>query len=397
MFDPIEDVVAAVRRGEMVVVLDDESRENEGDLVLAADSVTPAAVNFMATHGRGLICTPITASRAAALGLEEMAPTRDRFHTAFTVSVDASCGVTTGISAADRARTISVLASTETGRDDLAVPGHVFPLIARDGGVLARAGHTEAAIDLARMAGRAPVGVICEIMRDDGAMARRDDLRAFADEHELVICSIADLVAYRREREPPLRKTGMVQLPTRYAERPFDLHCYVAAADGREHMALVYGDVADREGVLVRVHSECLTGDIFHSARCDCGDQLEKALQSIVEEGSGVLVYLRQEGRGIGLIKKIEAYVLQDQGLDTVEANERLGFPADARDYSVAAQILSDLSVDRFRLLTNNPDKVSGINGCGLQVSERLPLVIPPKAENAFYLKTKRERLGHLL
>ena len=397
MFDSVEDVISAVSRGELVVVLDDEHRENEGDLIMAADLVTPAAINFMVTHGRGLVCVPLSRARGLELGLSAMATSKDRYQTAFTVAVDAREGVTTGISAADRALTIRLLADAKTGRGAFDVPGHVFPLIARDGGVLERAGHTEAAVDLARLAGRQPVGVICEIMKDDGSMARLPDLASFVKQHGLKWCSISDLQHYRQRHETLVRPAGSVRMPSYYAERDFDLYCYEGIADGKEHLALVYGEVAGQENLLVRVHSECLTGDVFRSARCDCGEQLERAILAIVEAGRGVIVYLRQEGRGIGLINKIKAYRLQDQGLDTVEANQRLGFAADLRDYSVAAQILRDLKVQSIRLLTNNPGKVEGLTAVGMPVLGREPLIIPPGDHNAFYLRTKRERLGHLI
>ncbi len=398
MSTAIERIIDAVSRGRMVIVIDDEHRENEGDLVMAAEKVTPAAVNFMARHGRGLICVPITADRAAALDLSLMATTRDRFNTAFTVSVDARDGITTGISAHDRARTIAALADPGSVRRDFDVPGHIFPLIADPGGVLIRAGHTEAAIDLARLAGCAAAGVICEILNDDGSMARRAELEAFAAAHDMPICTIKELIRYRQKSECLIKKTGTVKIPTRYADDDFDLHCYVSRTDDSEHIALTYGDVANQKDIMVRIHSECLTGDVFHSARCDCGDQLEAALEAIVSEGRGILIYLRQEGRGIGLIKKIQAYTLQDQqGLDTVEANEMLGFPPDLREYSVAAQILKDLKVDHIRLMTNNPMKLTGIRECDLRISERVPLVVPPQSRNRFYLKTKKERMGHLL
>lgn len=402
MFDSIDDVVAALRQGELVVITDDESRENEGDLIMAADRVTDAAVNFMATHGRGLICVPMSAERAASLALTPM--TRDNgdpFGTAFTTSIDARHGISTGISAADRARTIRLLADGVTPRDAFVTPGHVFPLVARDGGVLTRPGHTEAAVDLARLAGCSSTGVICEIMNADGTMARLPDLQEFVRQHGLKWTSIARLVRYRQANERLLENAGSVKMPSKYSDTPFDLHAYVSKLDGKEHVALVYGDVnsdsTGDEAILVRVHSECLTGDAFGSLRCDCGEQFEHAMRRIVTAGRGVLVYLRQEGRGIGLINKIKAYKLQEQGLDTVEANERLGFPADLRDYGVAAQILLDLGVQRIRLLTNNPRKEQGLREFGIEVTQRVPIRIPPQKDNRYYLQTKKERLGHLL
>jgi 3,4-dihydroxy 2-butanone 4-phosphate synthase/GTP cyclohydrolase II len=397
MSNPMESVIAAIRQGQMVVITDAEERENEGDLVMAATKVTPAAINFMATHGRGLICTPLTADRAEALGLGVMARTRDRFDTAFTVTVDAKHGVATGISAADRAYTMALLANPASSRADFDVPGHVFPLIAKDGGVLERPGHTEAAVDLARLAGLEPAGVICEIMNEDGTMARGPEIQAFAARHGLLWGTIADLIHYRQQHEVLIHKTGTVKIPSRFAPEDFTLHCYQASHDQKEHLAMVYGDLTGRDEVLVRVHSECLTGDVFHSARCDCGEQLEHAMRRIAKEGAGVLIYLRQEGRGIGLVNKIKAYALQEQGLDTVDANLRLGFPPDLRDYSIAAQILRDLGVSRLRLMTNNPRKVESLRGFGLTISEREPIVIHPNDDNRHYLQTKRERLGHLL
>jgi len=397
MSNPIQDVIAAIRQGQMVVITDAEDRENEGDLLMAAAKVTPAAINFMATHGRGLICTPITADRAEALGLGVMATTRDRYDTAFTVTVDAKHGVATGISAADRAYTMALLASPASTRADFDVPGHVFPLIAKDGGVLERAGHTEAAVDLARLAGYEPAGVICEIMNEDGTMARGPLIHEFAVRHGLLWGTIADLIRYRQQHEVLVEKTGSVKIPSRFGPEDFTLHCYQASHDQKEHIALVYGALAGQDNVLVRVHSECLTGDVFHSARCDCGEQLECAMRSIAEEGVGVFVYLRQEGRGIGLVNKIKAYALQEQGLDTVDANIRLGFPPDLRDYSIAAQILSDLGVTRLRLMTNNPRKVASLIDFGLTITERVPIVIRPNDDNRLYLQAKRERLGHLL
>ena len=398
MLDTIQEVIRAVKNGEIVVVIDDENREDEGDLVMAAEKVTAESVNFMVKYGRGLICAPITAERASQLGLGRMATTQDRYNTAFTASLDAKEGITTGISANDRAVTISCLADPRLGRSHFDVPGHIFPLIAESGGVVVRPGHTEAAVDLARMAHCEPTGVICEIMNDDGTMARRPDLRKFVKQHQLKCCTIAELVRYRQKTERLIQKTGSVKLPTRFNDTELDLHCYVSKIDGREHIALVHGNVEQGHDVLVRVHSECLTGDVFHSARCDCGDQLEFALRKISEEEKGIVVYLRQEGRGIGLIKKIQAYHLQEQlGLDTVDANVELGFPPDLREYSIAAQILKDLKVGSIKLLTNNPNKLTGIREFGLEVTSRVPIIVPPRVHNKHYLKTKKDRLGHLL
>ena len=395
MFSTPEELIAAVAAGDMIVLTDDESRENEGDLIMAAEAVTPEAINFMAKYGRGLICVPLTRQRAEELELREMARPDDPYHTAFTVTVDVRRGTTTGISAHDRAKTVKALADPRTQRADLVVPGHVFPLVAREGGVLVRAGHTEATTDLARLAGFAPVGVICEIMNEDGTMARVPDLEQFATKHGLRWGCIGELISFRRRTESLVELERVVRLPTPFGE--FDLHCYVARTDGREHLALVHGKVANEERVLVRVHSECLTGDVFHSCRCDCGEQLEEAMRVVAAEGAGVVVYMRQEGRGIGLANKLHAYHLQERGLDTVEANEKLGFAPDLREYGLGAQILLNLGIRSIRLLTNNPRKIVGLEGFGLDIVERVSIVVPPREHNRDYLRTKKERLGHIL
>jgi 3,4-dihydroxy 2-butanone 4-phosphate synthase/GTP cyclohydrolase II len=396
-FDSIESVLRDIRAGKLVIVTDDAERENEGDLVMAAAKVTPETVNFMAKNGRGLICVPLTEERARQLGLQRMvAHNRELHRTDFTVSVDAARGITTGISARDRAKTIKTLAGTKSGPDDLTEPGHVFPLQAREGGVLQRAGHTEAAVDLARLAGLDPTGVICEILNEDGSMARLPDLLKFRRRHKLKMCSIRDLIAYRRRREKLIVREQCVSLPTDYGD--FDLYLYRSLTDGSHHLALVRGKIDAKKPLLVRVHSECLTGDVFASRRCDCGSQLHRALRQIADHGSGVLVYMRQEGRGIGLPAKIHAYKLQEEeGLDTVEANRRLGFPMDLREYGLGAQILSDLGVRKIRLMTNNPRKVVGLSGHGLEITGRVPIKSEPHADNARYLRTKKRKMGHLL
>jgi 3,4-dihydroxy 2-butanone 4-phosphate synthase/GTP cyclohydrolase II len=391
----IENIIAAMRNGEMVILTDDESRENEGDLIMAAECITPEAVNFMTKYGRGLICAPMTSERALELDLREMATPDDPFHTAFTVSVDAREDVTTGISAHDRAETLQQLASPQSKRDDFVRPGHIFPLIAKKGGVLVRAGHTEASVDLVHLAGREPVAVICEILNEDGSMARLPQLKEFAKEHNIKLGCIKDLIEYRRKTENLVRQERVVRMPTPYGE--FQLHCYVSVTTGQEHLALVYGDLHQEESVLVRMHSECLTGDVFHSQRCDCGEQLHAAMHDIAKHGAGVLVYMRQEGRGIGLVKKLHAYHLQDRGLDTVDANIKLGFPPDLREYGLGAQILLSLGVKKIRLLTNNPKKIIGLEGYGLEITERVPLQCLSVPDNETYLETKRQRMGHFL
>ncbi|MEI2724067.1 MAG: bifunctional 3,4-dihydroxy-2-butanone-4-phosphate synthase/GTP cyclohydrolase II [Verrucomicrobiota bacterium] len=395
-FDSIESVIADLRRGKMVIVVDDADRENEGDLVMAGQHVTPAAVNFMAKHGRGLICVPTTSERLEQLGVGRMVRhNRESFRTDFQVSVDAARGISSGISAADRAKTIQFMAAPTAVPDDLVQPGHVFPLRARPGGVLQRAGHTEAAVDLVTLAGGRPIGVICEIMNDDGTMARLPQLLTFARKHRLKLCTIEDLIEYRRTREKLVERVEVVKLPTDYGD--FDLYLYRSKLDAQNHLALVRGDVAGKPGVLVRVHSECLTGDVFGSRRCDCGPQLHRAMQQIADTGRGVIVYMRQEGRGIGLAPKIKAYKLQEQGYDTVEANQKLGYGMDLREYGLGAQILTDLGLKTIRLMTNNPKKVVGLEGYGLEIVEQVPIKVKANPHNARYLKTKREKLGHLL
>jgi 3,4-dihydroxy 2-butanone 4-phosphate synthase/GTP cyclohydrolase II len=395
-FARIEDAIAAIRAGKMVIVVDDEDRENEGDLTIAAEKITPEAINFMARYGRGLICLAMTPDRLDELEIALMVPhNSSRFETAFCVSIEAKNGTTTGISAADRAATVLAAIDPRTKPSDLVRPGHVFPLRARNAGVLVRAGQTEAAVDLARMAGLAPAGVICEIMNDDGTMARVPELGSFASSHDLLMITIADLIAYRTRTETLVKCVASTNLPTEYGE--FRLHAFENQIDKQTHVALVRGDIGDGHDVLVRVHSQCLTGDAFHSMRCDCGAQLEEALRRIAVEGRGVLLYLNQEGRGIGLANKIRAYALQDEGFDTVEANERLGFKADQRDYGIGVQILRALGVRSMRLLSNNPRKLVAIEGYGLSVTEWLPLEIPASASTLRYLTTKRNKLGHAL
>jgi 3,4-dihydroxy 2-butanone 4-phosphate synthase/GTP cyclohydrolase II len=396
-FSPVEDLIADIRLGRLVIIVDDEDRENEGDLVCAASKITPEAINFMATHGRGLICAPITQEAAERLGLPLMVRRNTESHgTNFTVAVDAADGVTTGISAADRARTVQILANPLAEPRDLVRPGHILPLQAKQGGVLRRAGHTEAAVDLARLAGLEPAGVICEILNEDGTMARLPQLLEFAGKHDLKIGTIEALIDYRRSQEKLIERIERIQMPTDYGN--FDLVVYASKLNPDEHhLALVKGEIRSEEPVLVRVHSECLTGDVFGSRRCDCGSQLHSALAQIEEAGSGVLVYMRQEGRGIGLANKIRAYKLQEEGLDTVEANERLGFGSDLRDYGMGAQILYDLGVRQIRLMTNNPRKVVGLDGHKLEIVEKVPIRIAPNEHNERYLGTKRDKLGHFL
>ena len=395
-FAPIAEAIDAIRDGRMIIVVDDEDRENEGDLTVAAEKVTPDIINFMARYGRGLICMPMTPDRLAELDIPQMVPQNTaRFDTAFCVSIEARYMTSTGISAADRAATVLAAIDPATRPADLARPGHMFPLKARPGGVLVRAGQTEAAVDLARIAGLYPAGVICEIMNEDGTMARVPELAAFAKRHKLLMITIADLIKYRMRTEALVRRVASASLPTHYGD--FRVIAFESVLDNETHVALVKGDIADGERVLVRVHSRCLTGDVFHSARCDCGPQLDAAMQRIEEEGRGVLLYLNQEGRGIGLANKIRAYELQDEGLDTVEANERLGFKADQRDYGIGVQILKDLGVRTMRLLSNNPRKLVGLEGYGLSVAEWLPLEIPASEHTVRYLRTKKEKLGHKL
>ena len=395
-FDTIESVVQDLRKGRMVIIVDDADRENEGDLIMAAEHVTPKAINFMARFGRGLICVPTTGERLKQLGIERMvSQNRESFKTDFQVSVDAARGISTGISAADRAETIKVMTDPTAVPEDLVQPGHIFPLRARSGGVLQRAGHTEAAVDLVKLAGCRPIGVICEVLKDDGSMARLPDLVKFAKKHRLKLGTIEALIKHRRSREKLVQKIEVIQMPTDYGD--FQLHLYKATTDGQHHLALVKGDVAKKKNVLVRVHSECLTGDVFGSRRCDCGPQLHQAMKQVAKEGSGVILYMRQEGRGIGLGPKIQAYKLQENSYDTVEANIKLGFKMDLREYGLGAQILADLGLRTIRLLTNNPKKIVGLEGYGLEVVEQVPIRITPNPHNAKYLKTKQEKLGHLM
>jgi 3,4-dihydroxy 2-butanone 4-phosphate synthase/GTP cyclohydrolase II len=395
-FDSIEAVIADIRKGKIVIVVDDADRENEGDLICAGQHTTPAAINFMAKFGRGLICVSTTGERLLQLGIDRMVQqNRESHRTDFQVSVDAARGISTGISAADRAKTIQIMSSPTAVPDDLVQPGHIFPLRTKSGGVLQRAGHTEATVDLVKLAGCRPIGVLCEILNDDGTMARLPQLLKFAKKHKLKICTIAALIEHRRTREKLVEQIEVVKMPTDYGD--FELHLYRSKLDGQHHLALVRGDVAGKNNVLVRVHSECLTGDVFGSRRCDCGPQLHSAMRQVADAGCGVVLYMRQEGRGIGLAPKIQSYKLQEQGLDTVEANEKLGFKMDLREYGIGAQILCDLGLKTIRLLTNNPRKVVGLEGYGLKITKQLPIKVKPNPHNERYLKTKREKLGHLL
>jgi 3,4-dihydroxy 2-butanone 4-phosphate synthase/GTP cyclohydrolase II len=395
-FSHIPEVLADLKKGRIIIVIDDEDRENEGDLVVAAQHATPANINFMAKHGRGIICVPMESTRLVELGIDLMVQeNRDEMKTAWTVSIDARRGITTGISAYDRARTVKVLMDPKTTKDDLVRPGHLFPLRAREGGVLVRAGHTEASVDLMKLAGLKPAAAICEIMNDDGSMARTPDLVQFAHKHKLKICTIRDLIGYRRKKENLVFKAVETRITNEYGE--FKLVAYESTVDRDYHVALVMGEISPEKRTLVRVHSECFTGDVLGSERCDCGEQLHSAMRRIAKEGTGVLLYIRQEGRGIGLLNKLKAYQLQDMGLDTVQANERLGFPADLRHYGVGAQILADLGVRKIRLLTNNPKKIVGLEGYGLKVVERVPIQVRPGPHNRKYLETKRRKMGHFL
>ncbi|MDX9823226.1 MAG: bifunctional 3,4-dihydroxy-2-butanone-4-phosphate synthase/GTP cyclohydrolase II [Syntrophales bacterium] len=393
----IQEALEDIKKGKMVILVDDEDRENEGDLFMAAEFVTPKAINFMARYGRGLICLTLTEDHADRLRLAPMVrDNKSRFGTAFTVSIEAKCGVTTGISAADRATTILTAVAPATKAEDLVSPGHVFPIRAKKGGVLVRTGQTEGSVDLARIAGLHPAGVICEIMKDDGTMARMRDLEIFAKEHGLKIVTIADLIDYRMQHESMIRRAASAMIPSRYGGE-FKLIVYENDVDDMKHLALTRGEIRPEDEVLVRVHSECLTGDVFGSERCDCGDQLHKAMEMVAECGKGVIVYMHQEGRGIGIVNKIKAYELQEKGMDTVEANIALGFKEDLRDYGIGAQILVDLGVKKMRLMTNNPRKIIGLQGYGITITERVPIELKPTDNNIRYLKTKKKKMGHIL
>jgi 3,4-dihydroxy 2-butanone 4-phosphate synthase/GTP cyclohydrolase II len=394
-FSPIEEIVEEIQKGKMVIVCDDEDRENEGDLTMAAELVTPEDINFMATYGRGLICLPMAGEILDRLEIPDMVQhNHSRMGTAFTATIEAKNGITTGISATDRAHTCRVAVDEATGPEDLVMPGHIFPLRARPGGVLQRAGQTEAAVDLARMAGFNPAGVICEIMNEDGTMARVPNLEKFAREHDVKMVTVAQIIEYRRRYERHVKFAVETRLPTKFGE--FRVRAYENDVDDMTHLALVMGEPEGKDDVLVRVHSACLTGDALHSLRCDCGGQLEKAMARIAQEGEGILVYMQQEGRGIGLLNKMKAYHLQDEGLDTVEANQRLGFAPDLRDYGIGALILKDLGLSRIRFMTNNLTKVVGLQGFGLEIAERIPLEVEPNGENKRYLQTKKEKLNHV-
>lgn len=397
MVTSVASAIEDIREGKMVILVDDEDRENEGDLMIAAEKVTPEAINFMAKHGRGLICLALTPERVEELNLPMMvSENKSRFGTAFTVSIEAKRGVTTGISAADRATTVLTAMDDRTRAEDLVSPGHIFPLKARKGGVLVRTGQTEGSVDLARLAGLKPAAVICEIMNDDGTMARMPDLEGISERHDLKIITIADVIKYRMRNESLVRRAATVTLPTEYGGT-FTAIAYENDVDRHHHLALVKGEIHPEDEVLVRVHSQCLTGDVFGSKRCDCGDQLHKAMAMVEEEGKGVILYMNQEGRGIGLVNKLRAYELQENGRDTVEANRELGFKADLRDYGIGAQILVDLGVRNIRLMTNNPRKIIGLEGYGIRVVDRVPIETDPQRENMRYLKTKKKKLGHLL